>query len=181
MFHLLHKWNRWVSEVERWGWVRAIVVESLLHNHHDAYSLNVTRERCMRGRRMTLGLSLEDRAKALSSPSVEGNKPTRCSLNGPASHCQRCLSAYPCECCSSHCCSFCAARQPLQTLGERSCATASKPLLRIAIVSVQQHSSAGWTSSSFLEETKDKSGGEYQKRPSWPTVHLIYIFEPNEF
>lgn len=141
----------------------------------------------MRGRRMTLGLSLEDRAKALSSPSVEGNKPTRCSLNGPASHCQRCLSAYPCECCSSHCCSFCAACRPLRTPGERSCATASKPLLRIAIVSVQQHSSAGWTSSSFLEETKDKSGGEYQKRPScvWltncpPALHIwakwVWVF-----
>lgn len=89
----MSQWSGEMWSLERRGWVRAIVVESLLHNHHDAYSLNVTRECCMRGRGMTLGLSLEDRAKALSSPSVEGNKPTRCSPSGPASHCQRCLSA----------------------------------------------------------------------------------------
>lgn len=75
----------------------------------------------------------------------------------------------PCECRSNHCRSFSALRRPLRML---SCVTASKPLLRIPIVSVQQCSRAGWTSSSFLEETKCKSGGEFQTQPShvWLTV-----------
>lgn len=39
------------------------------------------------------GFVLGDRVEALSFPSVEGNKPTRCSPNGPASHWQHCFSA----------------------------------------------------------------------------------------
>lgn len=34
-----------------------------------------------------------DRAEALFSPSVEGNKPTRCLPSRPAPHWQRCVSA----------------------------------------------------------------------------------------
>lgn len=60
---------------ERQGWVRAIVVESLLYNHHDAYSLNVTRERRVRGRRMTLGLSLETEPRLCLLPPWKATNP----------------------------------------------------------------------------------------------------------
>lgn len=71
---------------------------------------------------------------------------------------------------SNHCCSFSALCWPLRTLGEPSCVRASKPLLRISAVSVQQCSSAGWTSSSFPEETI-----EIRRRVSnTPLACLIY-------
>lgn len=128
---------------ERRGWVRVTVVESLLYNHHDAYSPNVTRECCVRGRRMTLGLSLETESRLCLLPPWKATNPLVALRTGQR-HTGNVVSLVcPCECRSNHCCSFSALCRPLRMLGQPSCVTASKPLLRISIVSVQQCSSAG--------------------------------------
>lgn len=103
---------------------------------------------------VTLGLSSETESRLCLLPPWKATNPLIAPRTGRR-HTANVVS--PCECRSNHCCSFSALCRPLRTLGEPSCITASKPLLRVSIVPVQQCSSAGWTSSSFLGETKYKS------------------------
>lgn len=139
-----------------WRKARASVIESLLHNPHDAYSPNVTRECCVRGRRMTLGLSPETELRLCLLRPWKATNPLVAPRAGQH-HTGNVVSLLcPCERRSNR--FFSALSRPLRRLREPSCVTPSKLPVRISIVSVQQCSSAGWTSSSFLEGTKHQSG-----------------------
>lgn len=142
---------------DRRGRVRAIVIESLLYNHHDAYSLNVTREFCVRGQRMTPGWSLETESRLCLLPPWKATHPLVALRTGPASHWRRCLSSsVRANAAQITVCSFSPRRcRPLAKAAGPVLRHSVKPAFKkISIVSLQQCSSAGWTSSSFLEETQ---------------------------